>query len=69
MALLLRADGCDYAEVAGAISVRPSSVGTILARATAALRAAYLAQQASDADPPLAPRPLAEGRLHHDAPR
>jgi RNA polymerase sigma-70 factor (ECF subfamily) len=40
-ALALRAEGLSYAEVAGALDVRPSSVGTILARAERALRAAY----------------------------
>lgn len=46
--LLLRTAGHDYREIAMAIAVRPSSVGTILARATARLRAAYLAAGRND---------------------
>jgi RNA polymerase sigma-70 factor (ECF subfamily) len=40
-ALALRASGLSYAEVAAALDVRASSVGTILARAEGALRDAY----------------------------
>lgn len=41
LALLLRASGEGYAHIAPAVGVRPSSVGTILARATARLRREY----------------------------
>lgn len=41
IALLLRASGQGYAEIAPAIGVRASSVGTILARAAARLRREY----------------------------
>ena len=37
-ALVLRASGLSYAEVADALGVRPGSVGTILARAERAFR-------------------------------
>lgn len=40
-ALVLRASGLSYAEVAAAIGVKPASVGTLLARAEGALRGAY----------------------------
>jgi RNA polymerase sigma-70 factor (ECF subfamily) len=40
-ALILRASGMSYAEVAGAIGVSVSSVGTILSRAERAFRGAY----------------------------
>ena len=43
MVLLLRAAGADYREIALGIAVRPSSVGTILARATRRLKTEYLA--------------------------
>ncbi len=42
MLLLLRAAGRPYAEIASAIGVRPTSVGTLLARATAGLRREYV---------------------------
>jgi len=62
VALLLRAAGCDYAAVAVAIGVRPSSVGTILARASRLLKADYLA--AASGPSPVRP----EGGLRpHDA--
>ncbi|MGA7670207.1 MAG: sigma-70 family RNA polymerase sigma factor [Nitrolancea sp.] len=40
--LILRSSGVSYAEIATAISVKPSSVGTILVRAEEALRAQFL---------------------------
>ena len=40
-ALLLRASGLSYAEVAAAVDVRPGSIGTLLARAEQALRGAW----------------------------
>jgi RNA polymerase sigma-70 factor (ECF subfamily) len=40
-ALVLRASGLSYAEVADALEVRPTSVGTLLARAEQALRGVY----------------------------
>lgn len=44
-ALLLRHSGYSYAEIAAAIHVAPSSVGTILARAQRSFRAAYLGEE------------------------
>lgn len=41
MLLLLRHEGYSYQEIAAAIGVAPSSVGTLLARAVAAFRRAY----------------------------
>ena len=41
LVLLLRAQGQSYAEIAAAVGLRPSSVGTVLARATARLRQVY----------------------------
>jgi RNA polymerase sigma-70 factor, ECF subfamily len=41
-ALVLRASGLSYAEVADALEVKPSSVGTLLVRAEQALRVAYI---------------------------
>ena len=64
LALLLRASGCGYAEIAAAIAVRPSSVGTILARAARRLRAEYLA--ASGSGDPVEVLP-AGGLQPHDA--
>jgi RNA polymerase sigma factor (sigma-70 family) len=64
LALLLRSSGCGYAEIAAAIAVRPSSVGTILARAARRLRAEYFAASGSG-DPA---QVLPAGGLHaHDA--
>ena len=40
-ALVLRASGLSYVEVADALEVKPASVGTLLARAEQALRAVY----------------------------
>lgn len=40
--LLLRSEGFSYDELAGAIGVKPSSVGTLLARAQRAFRKEYL---------------------------
>jgi RNA polymerase sigma-70 factor, ECF subfamily len=45
--LLLRHSGLSYAEVATAMKVAPGSVGTLLARAERAFRAAYDAMEAS----------------------
>ena len=70
MALLLRAAGHDYHEIALAISVRPSSVGTILARATRRLKAEYLAVTGSgaSADPlEVSAEPTEGGWRPHDA--
>jgi len=39
--LLLRHEGYRYREIAAALEVAPSGVGTMLARATAAFRKAY----------------------------
>lgn len=68
LALLLRSSGCGYAEIAAAISVRPGSVGTILARAARRLRAEYL-EAAAEPPAPGGPSPvLPEGGLRpHDA--
>jgi RNA polymerase sigma-70 factor (ECF subfamily) len=41
-ALVLRASGLTYAEVADALEVKPTSVGTLLARAEQALRTVFL---------------------------
>jgi RNA polymerase sigma-70 factor (ECF subfamily) len=41
-ALVLRASGLSYAEVADALDIKPTSVGTLLARAEHALREAFL---------------------------
>ncbi len=41
LVLLLRAQGQSYAEIAAAVGIRPSSTGTVLARATARLRQVY----------------------------
>ncbi len=46
--LLLRHEGYSYREVAQAVGVRETSVGVMLARATAAFRAAFLAAGRSD---------------------
>jgi RNA polymerase sigma-70 factor (ECF subfamily) len=43
--LLLRSEGLSYAEIASAVGVAPASVGTLLARAERAFKAAYLAQR------------------------
>ena len=43
--LALRAEGLSYAEMAAALGVAPSSVGTLLARAERAFKAAYVAQR------------------------
>ena len=43
--LVLRANGLSYAEIAVAIGVAPGSVGTLLARAERAFKAAYLARR------------------------
>jgi RNA polymerase sigma-70 factor (ECF subfamily) len=42
--LILRHSGVSYAEIAAAVGIRTSSVGTVLARAERALRARYLAR-------------------------
>jgi RNA polymerase sigma-70 factor, ECF subfamily len=39
--LLLRSEGCSYAEVAAALELNPASVGTLLSRAEAAFRKQY----------------------------
>ncbi|MDI3340353.1 MAG: sigma-70 family RNA polymerase sigma factor [Sphaerobacter sp.] len=44
--LILRYSGVSYAEIAAAVGIRTSSVGTVLARAERALRARYLARDA-----------------------
>jgi RNA polymerase sigma-70 factor, ECF subfamily len=43
-ALVLRASGLSYLEVADALEIKPTSVGTLLARAEQALRVVYLRQ-------------------------
>jgi RNA polymerase sigma-70 factor (ECF subfamily) len=43
--LVLRSEGLSYAEIAAAVGVAPGSVGTLLARAERAFKAAYLAQR------------------------
>jgi RNA polymerase sigma-70 factor (ECF subfamily) len=43
--LALRAEGLSYAEIAGVLGLAPGSVGTLLARAERAFKAAYLAQR------------------------
>lgn len=55
VALLLRAQGRPYAEIGPAIGVRASSVGTILARATERLRAAYGRELAEGSGSPAGP--------------
>lgn len=40
--LLLRSDGCSYADIASALRVKSGSVGTLLARAEAAFRKEYV---------------------------
>jgi RNA polymerase sigma-70 factor (ECF subfamily) len=40
--LLLRADGCSYDELASALTLHPSSIGTLLARAQRTFRTEYL---------------------------
>jgi RNA polymerase sigma-70 factor (ECF subfamily) len=40
--LVLQSDGASYDEIAGAASVNPSSVGTLLARARQAFRKEYV---------------------------
>ena len=39
--LLLQAEGYSYQEIAGALALKPASIGTLLARAREAFRAAY----------------------------
>jgi len=48
LALLLRAAGQSYGDIAPAIGVRPGSVGTILARATRRLKAEYRSDDPQD---------------------
>jgi RNA polymerase sigma-70 factor (ECF subfamily) len=48
-ALVLRASGLSYAELAGALEVAPSSVGTILVRAERALRTVLEREERHDA--------------------
>ncbi len=70
LALLLRATGQDYRQIAQAIAVRPSSVGTILARATRRLKAEYLAASGGERPPDGLdlPSALTGGRMpSHDA--
>lgn len=55
LALLLRASGRPYAEIAPALGVRASSVGALLARATARLRRAYAQAVAAAAEPATTP--------------
>jgi RNA polymerase sigma-70 factor (ECF subfamily) len=43
--LILRSEGLSYAEIAAAVGVAPGSVGTLLARAERAFKAAYLEQR------------------------
>jgi RNA polymerase sigma-70 factor (ECF subfamily) len=47
-ALVLRASGMSYADLAGALDIKPSSVGTILARAEHALRAVWEQSQSTN---------------------
>jgi RNA polymerase sigma-70 factor (ECF subfamily) len=46
--LLLSADGCSYDELAAALTLNPSSVGTLLARAKRAFRAEYVRRYGSE---------------------
>lgn len=50
LAVLLRASGASYAELADALGMPVSSVGTTLARATRRLRAAYAAAQGTSGE-------------------
>jgi RNA polymerase sigma-70 factor (ECF subfamily) len=43
--LVLRSEGLSYAEIAAAVGIAPGSVGTLLARAERAFKAAYLEQR------------------------
>jgi RNA polymerase sigma-70 factor, ECF subfamily len=45
--ILLRTDGLSYAELAGALHLNPTSIGTLLARAEAAFRREYIRRAAS----------------------
>ncbi len=59
--LLLRAAGRPYQEIAPALGVRPSSVGTLVARATERFRRAYAREAGDTDDVPAAPTLSTEG--------